>query len=388
VKPRPPSWIPVFAAVGVVALLAWTTGCDQSQARADGAEPPPAKLSPLRTAVRVRVAPVVEESIERSGTVSGVVSAFHRATIAAETTGRVVKRLVEPGEKVDAQQPLIELDATRLRLAVEQAEATVRTREVDLAEARRELERGDQLLGDDAISKSRHDAQRFAVDRAESAERLARVALRTAQRNLADATVRAPFAGSVEEVRVDVGDLVSPGRPLATLVDLSRARIHAGVTSSEAAGLEPGTPAPVILAELGGAAVEAEIHSVGRIADPASGTYTIELWLDSPGGLLREGMVAQVRLPMEAERRNPVVPRAALIRREGGVAVFVVEQSDDETRAVARPVRIGRSNADKVEVLEGVSVGEKVVTDGLFALRDGAPVLVEKATNVGPTSGS
>jgi RND family efflux transporter MFP subunit len=187
-------------------------------------------------------------------------------------------------------------------------------------------------------------------------------------------------------VQVDVGDHVSPGRPLATLVDLSRARIHAGVTGTEAAGLKPGTNAPVVLSELGGTAVEAEIHSVGRIADPASGTYTVELWLDSPDGLLREGMVAQVRLPAEEERRNPVVPRAALIRSETGTAVFVVDRGDGEPRAAARPVRVGRSNAEKVEVLEGVSVGEEVVIDGLFALRHGAPVLVEKTSYVGAPS--
>lgn len=380
---RTPKRVVALAAAMIIALLTWLAGCDDPEASAQGAEQPPAKGSPLRTAVRVRVAPVIEESIERSGTVSGVVHAFHRATIAAEATGRVMERRVEPGDVVDAGQALIELDATRLQLAVEQAQATLRTREIDLAEARRELERGDRLLGDDAISESRHDAQRFAVDRAKSAESLARVALRTAERNLADATVLAPFSGSVEDVQVDVGDHVSPGRPLATLVDLSRARIHAGVTGTEAAGLEPGTPALVALEELGGTAVEAEIHSIGRIADPASGTYDVELWLDSPDGLLREGMVAQVRLPVEAGQRNPVVPRAALVRSETGTAVFVVDQSDSEPRAVARPVRIGRSNADKVEVLEGVSIGEEVVIDGLFALRDGAPVLVEKTSYFG-----
>jgi len=383
VSQRTPKRVVALAAAMIIALLTWLAGCDDPEASAQGAEQPPAKGSPLRTAVRVRVAPVIEESIERSGTVSGVVHAFHRATIAAEATGRVMERRVEPGDVVDAGQALIELDATRLQLAVEQAQATLRTREIDLAEARRELERGDRLLGDDAISESRHDAQRFAVDRAKSAESLARVALRTAERNLADATVLAPFSGSVEDVQVDVGDHVSPGRPLATLVDLSRARIHAGVTGTEAAGLEPGTPALVALEELGGTAVEAEIHSIGRIADPASGTYDVELWLDSPDGLLREGMVAQVRLPVEAGQRNPVVPRAALVRSETGTAVFVVDQSDSEPRAVARPVRIGRSNADKVEVLEGVSIGEEVVIDGLFALRDGAPVLVEKTSYFG-----
>jgi membrane fusion protein (multidrug efflux system) len=386
VRHRTPSGIPALAAAAIAALLTPLAGCDEPQASTWEAEQPPAEDSPLRSAVRVRVATVVEECVERSGTVSGVVNAFHRATIAAETTGRVVTRHVEPGDVVDAGQVLIELDATRLRLAVEQAGARLRRREIDLAEARRELERADRLVGDDAISKSRHDAQRFAVDRAASAEKLARVALRTAQRNLADAKVRAPFAGSVEEVRVDVGDLVSPGTPLATLVDLSRARIHAGVTSIEAAGLTPGTRAPVVLAELGGTAVEAEIHSVGRIADPASGTYTLELWLDSPDGLLREGMVAQVRLPVEPGRRNPVVPRAALIRSETGTAVFVVDRAGGEPRAVARPVRIGRSNAEKIEVLKGVTVGEEVVIDGLFALRDGAPVLVEKTSTVGAPS--
>ncbi len=383
---RTPRGIPVLGALAGVALLAWLTGCEGPEASAERAEQQVSGSAPLRTAVRVRVAPVLEEALERSGSVSGVVNAFHRATIAAETTGRVVQRRVEPGDVVDEEQALLELDATRLQLAVEQARATLRSREIDLAEARRELERGDQLLNDDAISKARHDTQRFAVDRAASAEKLARVALRTAQRNLADATVRAPFAGSVEEIRVDVGDLVSPGTPLATLVDLSRARIHAGVTSIEAAGLTPGTRAPVVLAELGGTAVDAEIHSVGRIADPASGTYTIELWLDSPDGLLREGMVAQVRLPAQAGRRNPVVPRAALTRREGGTSVFVVEQTGGEAHAVARPVRIGRSNAEKVEVLEGVSVGEEVVIDGLFALRDGAPVLIERNVYVGSPS--
>jgi len=388
VSQQTPNRVVALAAAMTIALLTWLAGCDGPQASAQGAEQPPAKVSPLRTAVRVRVAPVVEESIERSGTVSGVVHAFHRASIAAEATGRVMERRVEPGDLVEAGQALIELDATRLRLAVEQAEATLRTREIDLAEARRELERGDRLLGDDAISESRHDAQRFAVDRAKSAENLARVALRTAKRNLADATVLAPFAGSVEDVQVDVGDHVSPGRPLATLVDFSRARIHAGVTGSEAAGLKPGTPALVALEELGGTAVEAEIHSVGRIADPASGTYDVELWLDSPDGLLREGMVAQVRLPVEAGQRNPVVPRAALVRGGTGTAVFVVDRSGGEPRAVARPVRIGRSNADRVEVLEGVSVGEEVVIDGLFALRDGAPVLVEKTSYLGAPSES
>jgi RND family efflux transporter MFP subunit len=374
--------------LGAVLTLFWFGGRDERRARAQNIEAPPAKAAPLRTAVRVRVAPVLEGSVDRTCTAAGVVGAFRRATVAAEATGRVVERLVEPGDVVESGQPLVLLDATRLRLAEEQARATLRSQEVDLAEARRNLERGDRLIEDDAISKSRHDSLRFAVERAASAVRLARVALRTTQRDLADAKVRAPFAGSIEAVLVDVGDHLSPGAPVATLVDLSRVRVRAGVTAAEAASLVSGSAARVVLADLGGVAIDGEVHSVGRVADPASGTFPVELWLPNPDGRLREGMVAQVQLPMVGDGSGLLVPRAALIRRGGETAVFVVDGGGSEARAVARPVRTGRSNEESVQILEGVAIGEEVVIDGLFALRDGAPVSVERTFRVEPSSGS
>ena len=374
-----------IGAASAATALVCLAGCGEAPAGSETAravelaEASAPDSAAFRTAVRVRVVPVREGWVEQSYTASGVTSAFRRATVAAETSGRVVERRAEPGDVVELGQALIVLDDTRLRLSEEQAGATLRSREIDLAEARHDLERADRLVGDDAISKSRYDSLRFGVDRAASAVELARVALRTAQRNLLDATVCAPFGGSVEKLRVDVGDHVGPGTPLATLVDLARVRIHAGVTAAEAATLAPGTRAPVVFTDLGGVATEAEIHSVSRVADPASGTYAVELWLESPDPRLREGMVAQVRLPMVAQERRSVVPRAALIRRQGGAAVFVIERGAGETRAVARLVRTGRSNGDSVEILEGVSPKDEVVVEGLFALRDGAPVTVERA---------
>jgi len=374
-----------IGAASVATALVCLAGCGEAPAGSgtarvvELAEASAPDSAAFRTAVRVRVVPVREGWVEQSYTASGVTSAFRRATVAAETAGRVVERRAEPGGVVELGQALIILDDTRLRLSEEQAGATLRSREIDLAEARHDLERADRLVGDDAISKSRYDSLRFGVDRAASAVELARVALRTAQRNLVDATVCAPFGGSVEKLRVDVGDHVGPGTPLATLVDLARVRIHAGVTAAEAATLAPGTRAPVVFTDLGGVATEAEIHSVSRVADPASGTYAVELWLENPDPRLREGMVAQVRLPMVAQERRSVVPRAALIRRQGGAAVFVIERGAGETRAVARLVRTGRSNGDSVEILEGVSPKDEVVVEGLFALRDGAPVTVERA---------
>jgi membrane fusion protein (multidrug efflux system) len=287
----------------------------------------------------------------------------------------VIERLVESGDAVTAGAPLLRVDATRLALAVEEARANVSARKVDLAEAARELARGEQLAEGNTISKSRFDSLGFGVERAESALALARVNLATAERALQDASIRAPFDGTVEEVRVDVGDYLAPGTPVAVMVDLSRARVRAGVTAAEARGLAPGGTVTAVFEDLGAREMQGTIRSVGRLADPGTGTYTVEVWIDDPRGELRDGMVARVLLPRAEHDPQPVVPRAALLRRQGLTALFVVEDGV----ARARSVRVGRSSEDLVEILEGVSVGEEVVVDGLFALRDGAAVSVEGA---------
>jgi len=175
----------------------------------------------------------------------------------------------------------------------------------------------------------------------------------------------------------DVGDYLSPGAPIAVLVDLSRARVRAGVTAAEARSLEEDVDVTVVFEDLGASEMRGTIRSVGRLAAPAPGTYTVEIWVDDPAGDLRDGMVASVLLPQATRDPQPVVPRAALIRRQGLISLFVIEDGI----AHARNVRVGRSNSELVEILEGVEVGDSVVVAGLFALRAGAPVRVEAASS-------
>ncbi|MGI9292824.1 MAG: efflux RND transporter periplasmic adaptor subunit, partial [Pseudomonadales bacterium] len=112
-------------------------------------------------------------------------------------------------------------------------------------------------------------------------------------------------------------------------------------------------------------------HSIGRIADPETGAYPLEVWLDNqPDSPLREGMIANVQLPYSSVKPSPAIPAAAVFRRDGRTHVFTV----DNGVASMAAVRIGRRNDSLVEVLEGISVGESVVVDGQFALRDGVQV--------------
>jgi RND family efflux transporter MFP subunit len=368
-----PAGVGLLAAAVGAALLIGDRSASPALAAPSEKEPVAVVSAPARPPLRVRAVSVRRDTIERGGEVSGVVNAFRKSTISAESAGRVLARAAESGDAVHAGDPLLTLDATRLALAVKEARANVSARKVDVAEAQQELERGEQLARGNTISKSRFDSLRFGVERAETQLELAHVNLATAQRAIDDATIEAPFDGSVEEMMVDVGDYLSPGTPVAVLVDLSRARVRAGVTAAEARGLAPDAEVTVVFADLGSREKSGVIRSIGRLADEGTGTYTVEVWVEDPDAELRDGMVARVLLPRAASDPQPVVPRAALIRREGLISLIVV----DEGVARARTVRVGRSSHDLVEILEEVDVGDAVVVDGLFALRDGAAVSVE-----------
>lgn len=328
----------------------------------------------LETAVRVTVKRVVDLPIHREAKVTGIVSAFRKATVAAEVNGRVVERMIEPGDSVVAGQVLVVLDSDRVRLVAERARAQEMARNVDLQQAQQRFERGENLFERNAVSKDALDDLHYAVDRAHAELGAARAALKTASRAVRDSRVTAPFAGTAEIVHVQQGDYLNPGTPVATLTDFSRARVRAGVTASEAASVRAGHTASMIFEALGGVTLRGEVHSVGRIADESSGTYPVEIWLAGEATIgLREGMVATVQLALPTTDPKPVVPRAALFRRSGRLHVFTVI---DETAHLA-PVRIGNGNSTQVEILEGLESDELVVVEGQFALRDGARVIVQ-----------
>lgn len=369
------------AHVVAACLIGGAWGCDDRAAETglegDVTAPADAVNSALVTPVHVRVAFAGMTDLSRETTAAGVVEAFRTATVAAETHGRVTLRSVEPGDRVDAGHVLVSLDSERARIARDEARAMVRSREIDLREAHNELQRGRDLHAREFISRDVLESLHFAQARAAAALRAARAQLAAAERVLADAEVRAPFPGIAEHVHVHEGDYVNPGTPVATLADFGRARIRAGITAREAALLEGVGHADVTLDVLGAEPLRARINSVARVSEPATGTYALELWLtdiaeDARGGL-REGMLATVHLPHGGAAARLTVPSAAVFRRDGAMHVFVV----NDEHALLRPVQTGRSNGPVIEILGGLAAGETVVTDGQFALRDGARVIVE-----------
>ena len=176
-------------------------------------------------------------------------------------------------------------------------------------------------------------------------------------------------------MHVQLGDFVNPGQPVVTQTDFSRARLIAGLSSAETGNVHAGDIARVTFDDLGGLTLQGTVTSVGRVRDAVSGTYPVEFSLQHPAvNQLREGMVGTVVWhSADTKQLRLSIPSAALVRRDGRIVTFVIESG----RAIIRNIRIGNSDGRRVEVIEGLSKGEMVVTEGQFALRDGAPVEID-----------
>lgn len=361
---------------GLALVLLFPIGCTDS-----GAMNEPVARSEsterLRARLRVRVEPVRLGQLAGSDRVTGTIRAFYRASVTAETQGRVIARAVEPGTAIKKGGLIVELESSRARLELRRTEASLQAKRTVLAHAERELARGERLRAQNALSTQAYDDLRNAVDRAADDLALAKVARDTARRNLQDTRISAPFDGTVDSLAVNEGDFVAPGTPVATVVDLSRVRIYAGVTAQEAARLSPEMAARVSVADLGGEIFDVTLKSVSRVAASSDGTYQIELWMDDPEGRMRDGLVAKIDLPDPDETPKLLAPRSALLRRDGHPEVFVIEQQGAEYVARARRLRTGRSQGEFVEILEGLKEGDPVVYDGHFALEDGGVVEVD-----------
>jgi RND family efflux transporter MFP subunit len=334
------------------------------------------------TAVRVRVFSVVAEALDDKVELTGVAAPFRRATVSAEVPGRITGRRVEVGQQVKKGKILYRIDAERIRLDLQQAAVSKKARSTDMAFAESEMKRAEELVASRAAPEQALDQARYNLDRSRDGLALAKAAEARANKALRDTKVRSPFAGRISRYFVEEGDYVGPGAPLATIVDLSQARVIVGVTAKAAGRIEPGKNARVFFESLGGLEREASIASVAPSLDPKNGTYPVELLVDNSDAKILAGMVARIAFGFDSNAEL-VVPRGAIVRIGGEPHLFVVQQRDGAEVVALLRVRLGAMSSAVVEVVSGVEAGDLVVVVGQFALRDGDRVAVENHAPAG-----
>ena len=181
----------------------------------------------------------------------------------------------------------------------------------------------------------------------------------------------APFTGFLVRKRIDVGAWLRPGDPVADLIDLDPVFVVGPVNERDASRLRNGARARVTLDAHPDRAYVGELAHVVPQADRESRAFPVKVRVPNPDHVLKSGMFARVALEIPGNRRAVHVPKDAIVRRDGGSLVFVV----DDGVARARPVRIGVTSGGFVEIVDGaVAPGQEVVVVGNDTLRDGAKV--------------
>jgi multidrug efflux pump subunit AcrA (membrane-fusion protein) len=188
--------------------------------------------------------------------------------------------------------------------------------------------------------------------------------------------IRSPIAGVIADRPLYAGEMASPGSPLLTVVSVSRVIARANVPVSQAASLKVGDTAAIAQTEAG-IELNGKVTVVSPAVDPNS--TTVEVWVeaDNPGERLKPGATVRVSILAEKIANAIVIPIVALLPSdEGGVQVMVVGA---DSAAHEKKVDLGVREPDKVQVVKGLDVGEKVITGGGVGLDDGAKVRIAAA---------
>jgi membrane fusion protein, multidrug efflux system len=307
----------------------------------------------------VAVRTIVAESKARpsSEEVVGTVRAKLHAVIEAKVSGRIEALLVAPGQTVKAGDLIAQLDAREIQAKLDQALAL---RE----QATRDLTRGRELLDKRITTQAEFDA-------VQARARVAEGVAREMETMLGYTKVVAPFDGIVTRKLADVGDLAAPGKSIIEMEDPGALRFEADVPEALIGNIKLGAKLPVRVSE-GAAPIEGTVVEVAPVADAASRTFLVKLDLPATEGT-RSGQFGRV-LVATGESKSIRVPTSAVVARGQMECVFVVV----DEHAQLRLVRTGKRTGDAVEILAGLSSGERIVSEGAESLRDGQPVTLSE----------
>jgi len=312
-------------------------------------------------------------STQQSAGFDAVVEAVRQTVIAAQVPGAVVQIDVKAGDQVKAGQLLMRLDARAAELNAAASDAQVAAARAQLDAAAKEYERQKQLFSKQYISQAaleRAESQ-FKATQAQAAAQLAQAGAARTQSGFH--LVRAPYAGVVAEVPVSLGDMAMPGRPLLTIYDPSQLRVSAAVPQSVTGMLGVKPAVRIELPGLPEAQRWPQASRVQLLPTVDAATHTAQIRAELPAGFAgaAPGLFARLWLPAAAGRdgaagQRLMVPAKAVLRRAELSAVYVI---DAKGQPLLRQVRTGRAEGDSVEILSGLSAGEKIALDPQAAAR-------------------
>lgn len=322
---------------------------------------------------------VVQKSTITSGpAISGTLVADRTASIRAEVAGSVVAVLLDPGAPVSKGTPLVRIDDTVVRDAFLSAKSGVTQAAMGADIAKREQERAEKLLAAGAIAQSAVEQARRAALGAVASLDDAKARLASAQKNLDNTVVKAPYDGVVSERQVNPGDVVAPGAPLMTVVDPSTMRLEGAVPADQLGAVRIGAPVTFSVTGYPGRTFTGTISNIYPSADP--GTRQVRLFARIPNagrglvaGLFATGRVANIT------HDGIVVPATAVDLR--GLKPISVRLRGGKTERVEVTLGTRDDATERVEITSGVAVGDTLLLGAAQGITPGTQLRISSGSD-------
>jgi HlyD family secretion protein len=355
--------------------------------------------STSRTSVRVTVERVKRGDLVKRITAFGIANATRILKILPDTQGRVKLIMVKNGDYVKKDQVLFKLDDTEASLALEQAKNTkiqnysqFLIQEMDYRDDKNDSDKRITEAKKKYLEmKKRHDEGLISEKEFKTAERVYRMTLeaakldretvvksqtgltgaelnvKSAELALKKTVSRAPFSGIVTDMDIVPGQTVTTGDEVLTLVDYSTIRITAEVMESEIPALEKGRNVKIDFIAIPEKIYNGTINHISPIIDEEKKTGKVEILIDNSDLLIKPGMNARVRLDSLIFENRLLVPRSAVLERDGRKLVFIVKDG----RAKWEYIRSGLENEEYVEIISDSKVGILGVHENDIVITDG-----------------
>jgi membrane fusion protein, multidrug efflux system len=382
-SPRPYRVLRAAGTLGLAALIATLAGC--------GGGPNPEATA--QAAIPVEVAPASHQAVTANYSGTATLEAVGDAQVVAKTSGIILKLMVEEGMRVEKGQLLAQLDDDAVRNKLVQAEAT-------LKKAQAAFDKSEKGIAKNLIPRADFDRDKFDLETQHAIVEGAKI-------DLSYTRIVAPISGVIAKRSVKVGNLVTINQALFQIVDMDPLQAVLNVPERDLGTLKPGQPVHLRVDALPDHDFDGTVARIAPVVDATSGTFRATCEFRDTTKTLKPGMFGRIDVMYDQRHDALVVPRSALVEEDGESAVFVVEPAppkkvDDKAKdkdakpkakageAVAaekkpevplfvakrRVVKTGYSESDRIEVRDGLKDGERVITIGRNAVRDGTEVTV------------
>jgi RND family efflux transporter MFP subunit len=336
------------------------SGCTEEKAEA-----PAAVIRPVKV---VEIAPA---ATTRTLSYSGSVKSRTEMNLGFRVAGKLIERKVDIGDRVKKGYVLARLDPTDYQLAVQSAEADLRSAQKALETADLANRRAKTLFAQNAVPKAQVEQAQLSYDQAAATRTAAQSALEQAKNQLAYAELTSDRDGIVSAVNADRGQVVSAGAAVLTVVADDEKEVQIAVPETEISEFSPGKTVKARFWADDALALTGKVREVSGSADPQSRTFSVRISLPANDRVLI-GMTAMIDAEIHAQTAAYAVPLTALTEKDGAKIVWTVDPA--KATVHARPVEVGAFTADGVGVISGLKAGDLVVAAGTQFMRENLTV--------------